>query len=39
MVASAAALVEENGAIRQRRVGAEGGPTAVAAWAAERFLA
>jgi glutamate---cysteine ligase / carboxylate-amine ligase len=35
----ASALVEENGAMRQRRVGASGGAAAVAASHADRFLA
>jgi glutamate---cysteine ligase / carboxylate-amine ligase len=33
----ARALVEENGAVRQARVGREGGPIEVASWLCERF--
>jgi glutamate---cysteine ligase / carboxylate-amine ligase len=38
-LAHARALVAENGAIKQRQVGDEGGPRAVAAWLADRFAA
>jgi carboxylate-amine ligase len=39
LLSEAHVLVAENGAMRQRRVGSEGGAEAVAAWHAERFLA
>jgi glutamate---cysteine ligase / carboxylate-amine ligase len=37
-LAGARELVAANGAIRQREAGADGGPAAVAAWLARRFL-